>query len=180
MVLNFIAGLILTFERPFYVGDIIEVDKYTGKVTEIGVRASKILTWDGSEVIVPNGALITNNVVNWTLTNKKRRLVIPIRTAFDANPKQVIDILKKVADVHPHTHKKPVPFALFNGFGNSSLDFTLYCWVMFDVSLDTKSDIAIAAHEALSKAGISVPLPVQKMIMEEETNQQSKKNNKLK
>lgn len=180
VVLNFIAGLILTFERPFYVGDIIEADKYMGKVTEIGVRACKILTWDGSEVIVPNGALITNNVVNWTLTNNKRRLVIPIRTAFDADPKQVIEILKKVADDHPHTHNKPAPFALFNGYGDSSLDFTMYCWVLFDVSLGTKSDIAIGAHQALSKAGISVPLPVQRTMIEEETIQQSKKNNKLK
>ena len=97
VVLNFIAGLILTFENPIYVGDIIEVDQYMGRVTEIGVRASKVLTWDGSEVIVPNGMLISNKVVNWTLTNQKRRLTISIQTPSDIDPEKVIEILKEVA-----------------------------------------------------------------------------------
>ena len=163
VVLNFIAGLILAFEQPIHIGDVIEVDQYMGRVTEIGVRASKILTWDGSEVIVPNGLLISNNVVNWTLTDQKRRLVIPIRTAFDADPKKVIEILKSAAANHPNTFNHPAPMTLFNGYGDSSLDFTLYCWVEFDVSLSTKSDIAVSAHEALAAAGIPVPLPVQKL-----------------
>lgn len=163
VVLNFIAGLILSFEQPIHVGDVIEVDQDIGRVMEIGVRASKIMTWDGSEVIIPNGALISNRVVNWTLTDQKRRLVIPIRTAFDANPKEVIEILKTVAGKHPNTLDFPAPMTLFNGYGSSSLDFTLYCWVEFNVSLSTKSDIAVNAHEALAEAGIPVPLPVQKI-----------------
>lgn len=166
VVLNFFAGLILTFERPFHVGDVIEVDQYMGRVTEIGVRASKMLTWDGSEVIVPNGSLITNKVVNWTLTNQKRRLVIIIRTSFDADLKKVMDILKMVATNHPNTIDHPAPMVVFNGYGSSSLDFTLYCWVDFSVSLSTKSDIAISAHESLAEAGIPVPLPVQKLHIE--------------
>jgi len=161
--LNFIAGLILAFEQPIHVGDVIEVDQYMGRVLEIGVRASKILTRDGSEVIVPNGLLITNKVVNWTLTDQKRRLVITIRTAFNADPKKVIDILKNVATDHPNTLDYPAPMAIFNGYGDSSLDFTLYCWVQFDVSLSTKSDVAVEALEALTEAGIAVPLPVQKL-----------------
>jgi len=161
VVLNFIAGLILSFEQPIHVGDIIEVDQDMGEVMEIGVRASKIMTWNGSEVIIPNGALISNRVVNWTLTDQKRRLVIPFRTAFNAIPKEVIEILKTVAVKHPNTLDIPAPMAMFNGYGSSSLDFTLYCWVDFNVSLTTKSDIAVNAHEALAEAGIPVPLPVQ-------------------
>ena len=163
IVLNFIAGLILSFEQPIHVGDVIEVDQDIGTVMEIGVRASKIMTWNGSEVIIPNGILISNRVVNWTLTDQKRRLVIPIRTAFDANPKEVIEILKTVAGKHTNTLDFPAPMAMFNGYGSSSLDFTLYCWVEFNVSLSTKSDIAVNAHEALAEAGIPVPLPVQKI-----------------
>jgi len=163
VVLNFIAGLILSFEQPIHVGDVIEVDQDMGRVIEIGVRASKVLTWDGSEAIIPNGLLISKRVINWTLTDQKRRLVIPIRTAFDANPKEVIEILKTVAGKHPNTLDFPAPMALFNGYGSSSLDFTFYCWVEFDVSLITKSDIAVNAHEALAEAGIPVPLPVQKI-----------------
>ena len=134
-----------------------------GRVTEIGVRASKILTWNGSEVIIPNGSLISNRVINWTLTDQKRRLVIPMRTAFDAKPKEVIEILKTVARNNPNTLESPTPMALFDGYGSSTLDFTLYCWVEFDVSLGTKSDIALGAHEALAEAGIPAPLPMQKI-----------------
>ena len=163
VVLNFIAGLILSFEKPIHVGDVIEVDQDMGRVTEIGVRASKILTWNGSEVIIPNGSLISNRVINWTLTDQKRRLVIPMRTAFDAKPKEVIEILKTVARNNPNTLESPTPMALFDGYGSSTLDFTLYCWVEFDVSLGTKSDIALGAHEALAEAGIPAPLPMQKI-----------------
>jgi len=163
VVLNFIAGLILSFEQPIHVGDIIEVDNDMGTVIEIGVRASIIITWDGSEVIIPNGLLISKRVVNWTLTDQKRRLVIPIRTAFNADPKQVIEILKKVAINHVITLDTPAPMAMFNGYGSSSLDFTLYCWVDFNVSLSTRSDIAVNAHEALNKAGIHIPIPLQKI-----------------
>jgi len=167
VVLNFIAGLILSFEKPIHVGDVIEVDQFMGKVTEIGVRASKVLTWDGSEVIVPNGLLISNKVVNWTLENQKRRLVISIKTPFDTDPEKVIEILKAVATKHPNSLDQPAPMVLFNGYENSALDFTVYCWVEFNVSLSTKSDIAIAANKALKEAGIGAPLPVQKLKIEQ-------------
>ena len=137
-----------------------------GRVTEIGVRASKVLTWNGSEVIVPNGALISNKVVNWTLANEKRRLGIPIKTAFDADPEKVIKILSEVAAQHPNTFDQPAPMAVFNGYESVALDFTLYCWVEFNVSLVTKSDIAIAAFKALAVAGIEAPLPVQRIKMD--------------
>jgi len=134
-----------------------------GTVTEIGVRASKVLTWDGSEVIVPNGLLISNKVVNWTLTNRKRRLVISIKTPFDADPEKVIKILTEVANKHPNTLDQPAPMVLFNGYESSSLDFSIYCWVEFNVSLGTKSDIAIRANKALAAANIAAPIPVQKL-----------------
>ena len=168
VVLNFVAGLILNVERPIHIGDVIEVDQYMGTVTEIGVRASKVLTWDGSEVIVPNGLLISNKVVNWTLENKKRRLVISIKTPFDADPEKVINLLTEVAINHKNTLKQPAPFALFNGYESSFLDFSLYCWVEFNVSLSTKSDIAIAANKAMKAAGISAPLPFQRLTIEQD------------
>ena len=173
VVLNFIAGLILTFENPIYVGDVIEVDQYMGRVTEIGARASKVLTWDGSEVIVPNGLLISNKVVNWTLTNQKRRLTISIKTPFDADPEKVIGILTEVACQHPNTHDQPAPMALFNGYESSTFDFTVYCWVEFSVSLSTKSDIAIGAYKALAAAGIAAPLPVQKIKIDRDDKKQT-------
>jgi small-conductance mechanosensitive channel len=170
VVLNFIAGLILTFENPIYVGDIIEVDQYMGRVTEIGVRASKMLTFDGSEVIVPNGLLISNKVVNWTLTNQKRRLSISIKTPTDANPETVIEILNEVAGKHPNSLDEPAPMVVFNGYEGPAFDFTLFCWVEFSVSLSTKSDIAMHAIKALANKGIAAPMPVQKVKIDRESN----------
>jgi small-conductance mechanosensitive channel len=163
IVLNFIAGIILAFEQPIHIGDVIEVDQFMGRVTEIGVRASKIMTWNGSEVIVPNGLLISNKVVNWTHTDQKRRLEIPFKTAVEADPRKVLGILSATAEAHPNTLKTPKPLALFNGYGDSSLDFMLYCWVDFSMSLNTKSEIAINAHEALALAGIPIPVSMHKL-----------------
>jgi small-conductance mechanosensitive channel len=163
VVLNFIAGLILSVERPIHIGDVVEVDQDMGRVTEIGVRASKILTWDGSEVIVPNGVLISNRVVNWTLTDEKRRLVIPIRTSFDPDPNDVVEILTEVMKSHPNVDQGIEPFTMFNGYGESSFDFTMYCWVEFGVGFRTKGDIALQAHNALIKKGITVPVPLRKI-----------------
>jgi len=163
IVLNLIAGLILAVEQPIHVGDVIEVDEFMGRVTDIGVRACKIMTWDGSELIVPNGQLISNKVNNWTLTDEKRRLTINVSTSFDAEPEKVITILSAVAKDHPETKDQPVPLVLFDGYGSSSFDFTIYCWVEFSASLKTKSEIALNAHKELSKAGISVPIPLRKL-----------------
>lgn len=163
IVLNLISGLILAVERPFHIGDVIEIDNDMGRVTDIGVRASKIKTWDGSELIVPNGMLISNKVNNWTLSDDKRRLVIPISTSFDAEPDKVIAILTKVADEHPETLEQPPPMAIFNGYGSSSFDFTMYCWVEFSASLKTKSELALGAHSALLKEGISVPVQLRRL-----------------
>jgi small-conductance mechanosensitive channel len=145
-----------------------------GRVTEIGVRASKVLAWNGSEVIVPNGALISNKVVNWTLTNEKRRLEISIKTAFDADPEKVIKILSEVAAQHPNTLEDPAPMGVFNGYESVALDFTLFCWVEFNVSLSTKSDIAIAAFKALAAASIDAPLPVQRIKMDPSSSKHTK------
>ena len=175
VVLNFFAGLILTVENPIYVGDIIEVDQYMGRVTEIGVRASKVLTYDGSEVIVPNGMLISNKVVNWTLSNQKRRLSIFIKTPSDVDPEKIIEILKEVACKHSNTLDEPAPMVIFNGYEGSIFDFTVYCWVEFSASMSTKSDIAVDAIKALAKAGITAPLPIQKIKIDNGNNKHFEK-----
>lgn len=132
---------------------------YGGRSYVFGVRASKIKAWNGSELIVPNGMLISNKVNNWTLSDEKRRLEINISTNTDVNPKEVIELLTTVAKKHQNTLENPAPMAIFNGYGTSSLDFTLYCWVDFSDSLKTKSEVALNAHATLVDAGITVPVP---------------------
>lgn len=90
-------------------------------------------------------------------------MVIPISTSLDADPENVIEILSKVADEHPETKDHLAPFVLFDGYGSSSFDFTIYCWVEFSASLKTKSEIAQNVHNALVKAGILAPVPLRKL-----------------
>ena len=163
VVLNFIAGLILAFERPVNIGDAIEVDQEYGVVTEIGVRASKVRTYDGTEVIIPNGDLISKKVKNYTLTDEKRRFKILFRTSLDADPKKVIDILTRSAASHPNTLEDPSPSTLFWGYGDTALEFYLYFWTEFKHGLHTRSEVMLAAHENLTEAGIKVAIPIRKM-----------------
>jgi small-conductance mechanosensitive channel len=163
VVLNFIAGLILAFERPIHVGDKIEVDMEFGIVTEIGIRASKVKTWAGTEVIIPNGDLVSKKVVNYTLSDEKRRFKIPFRTAIDTDPEQVILILTNIATMHPNTLKEKAPKTYFWGYGDTSLDFFLYFWTEFDVGMRTRSEIMLEAHKELKAAGIQLAIPIRKM-----------------
>ncbi len=159
IVANFIAGLILAFERPIQVGDTIEAGTVMGKVKEIGVRACTIRTFDGSEVMIPNGNLIANDVINWTLSDRKKRRDIFVSVAYGSNPHQVMELLKKVAESHPNVLQVPAPWILFDGFGDSALNFRVRIWTAMDVGLTTKSEVAIGFYDALMEAGIEIPFP---------------------
>jgi len=159
IVANFIAGLVLAFERPIQVGDTIEVNNMMGDVTNIGVRSSSIRTFDGTEVIIPNSTLITNDVINYTLSDRKKRRDINVGVAYGSDPHQVMEIIKKVANENPNVLKTPAPWALFDGFGESSLNFRIRIWTTMDTGMTTKSDVTIAIYDALKEAGIEIPFP---------------------
>jgi potassium-dependent mechanosensitive channel len=160
IVNNFVSGLILLYERPIQVGDTIEVGLLTGEVRRIGIRSSTVRTWQGAEVIVPNASLITDSVVNWTLSDRQRRLEIPVGVAYGTDPERVIRLLTDVARANPEILDEPAPVALFIGFGESSLDFELRAWTArFERGLVTKSDLTVAAYAALREAGIEIPFP---------------------
>jgi small-conductance mechanosensitive channel len=160
VVNNFVSGLILLFERPVQVGDAIEVGTLLGEVTDIGIRASTVRTFQGAEVIVPNGNLISKEVVNWTLSNRRRRIEIQIGVAYGTDPEQVIEILLGVAKAHPEVQEDPAPSVVFTGFGDSSLDFQLKCWVdRFELAVEVASELRVAVNRALADASIEIPFP---------------------
>ncbi len=159
IVYNFIAGLVLAFERPIQVGDVIEVGSLMGTVTSIGVRASNVETFDGSDVIVPNGNLISKELINWTLSDRKKRRDIQVGVAYGSDPHQVMEILLKAASEHVNVLETPSPWATFEGFGESSLNFKIRFWVPFDIGLSTKSQVAMSIYDALEEAGIKIPFP---------------------
>ncbi|NOR76825.1 MAG: mechanosensitive ion channel [Draconibacterium sp.] len=168
VVLNFVAGLILAFERPINLGDTIEVDMEMGVVTNIGIRSSNIKTYSGSEAIIPNGDLISKKVVNWTLTNRDRRSVVLMKTSSTANPEKVIELFNQIATEDPKIFKNPAPTTHFYGFNlEGNLDFSLFYWTTFDDGWSTKAAIALKLYTALKNEGIRAPLPVRRIISED-------------
>lgn len=158
---NLVSGLILAFERPIQVGDIIQIASLNlmGEVKDIGIRASTVRTFDGAEVIVPNGNLISNEMINWTLSDKRRRQEIIVGVAYGTDINKVLEILNDVVSENENVLKNPAPFIIFMGFGESSLDFRVLFWTPFDLGLSTKSAIGVAIDEAFKKEGIEIPFP---------------------
>ena len=160
VVNNFVSGLILLFERPVRIGDLLEIGGVSGAVTKIGFRSSTLHAFDGSDLIIPNATLISQQVVNWTLTGTRRRVVLNIPVAYGNDPTQVRDLLCKTMAAHPEVLRFPVPMVLFHGFGNNALNFEIRFWAPRpEVLPELKSDVALNIAAALSEAGIEVPIP---------------------
>jgi small-conductance mechanosensitive channel len=159
LVNNVVSGFVLLTERPIRLRDKIEIEGVLGHVSNIGIRASTIRTFDGAEVIVPNGDLISQRVVNWTLSARRQRVTIPVGVAYGTDPNQVLDILRKLAAANEKVFKDPEPLALFRGFGESSLDFELRIFMDPSDVLDVPSAVTVAINEALNEAGIEIPFP---------------------
>jgi potassium efflux system protein len=159
IVNNFISGLILLFERPIHPGDTIEAGGVSGIVKNIGIRSSTITTFDGADAIIPNATLISEKLMNWTLSDPWRRIEIAVGVAYGSDLKKVMEVLLAVAGADPNVLKDPPPAVVFQGFGESSLNFALRVWTLVQVNLDTRSRLSIALAQALREAGIEIPFP---------------------
>ncbi len=161
VISNFVSGLILVFERPILPGDTVEVDNLLGTVNRIGVRSSNISTFDGAEVVVPNNNLISNNLINWTLSDSIKRLEIKIGTTYNANPNKVLKILSEAALENDTVLKSPPPLPLLNDFGEYSLNFKLRFWVHNENGLSARSNVSISIYNKFKEHGIEIPFPQQ-------------------
>jgi potassium efflux system protein len=160
IVNNFVSGIILLTERPVEVGDTISLSGAFGEVGRIGIRSSTVRTWQGAEIIVPNADLIAQQVTNWTLSDRRRRLEIQVGVAYGSQPRQVIEVLKQAATRVDRVLTEPEPYVLFTGFGDSSLDFELRCWTDdFDRFLQVRSSVCVEVSDLLAQAGIVIPFP---------------------
>lgn len=157
IVSNFVAGLILLFERPVNVGDMIQIDDALGFVQRIGIRASVIGTTNGSEIIVPNGKLISDRVTNWTLSNRQHSIELPVTVAQDSDPSRVIALLERTAAAHPLVTDNPAPQALVVKLGPDSLGFELRAWTdRIEHWMQIRSELAISIGAALVTAKIAM------------------------
>ncbi len=158
VVNNFVSGLILIVERPVGVGDLIEIGSLAGEVKRIGIRSSTVRTGQGAEVIVPNGDLVSKEVVNWTRSDRQRRYDIDVGVAPDSDPEQVMRLLIEAAGDVPEIITSPAPRAMFKGFGDKSLNFSLLAWVpSVDMGLQAQNALRVAILRKLESAGIAIP-----------------------
>jgi small-conductance mechanosensitive channel len=158
IVNNFVSGLILLAERPIKAGDWIVVGADQGYVKRINVRSTEIETFDRSTVIVPNSDLISGVVKNWMHNDNSGRVIVDVRVPFQSDPDEVHDLLLEVAQAHPNVLAYPEAKVYLSDFGESALEFQLFCYLgNVDYMLSAKSELRFAVFRALRKNGIEIP-----------------------
>lgn len=159
---DIISGIFLLVEGSVKIDDIMEVDKIVGKVTEIKLRTSEILTREGIVIIVPNHKFITENVVNWSHNVPLTRFDISVGVAYGTDPELVKGILLQCAEEHKdvNTSKKNPPFVRLVNFGDSSLDFRLLFWSKNGFMIEnTKSELRFLIVQKFKENGVQIPFP---------------------
>ena len=147
IVANFISGIILLFEQPIRVGDIVTVGETSGTVTRIRMRATTVRDWDGRELLVPNKEFITGRLLNWSLSDQQTRVLVEIGVAYGSDVPKAMKLALDVARQHPDVLADPEPFITFDAFGDNSLLLTLRCYL---ASLDRRLIIASEIREKIN------------------------------
>jgi potassium efflux system protein len=154
---NFVSGLILLFERPIKIGDVIEVGGNIGEVRQIGIRASVIRTAEGSEIIVPNGLLISSQVTNWTFSDRRRSIEVSVSVAANADLARVTGLLKEAALNQPGVAKEPEPQAFVVSFTTGAVALQLRAWIdRYQDWTQVRSDLTLAINNSLARENIAI------------------------
>lgn len=157
---NFVAGLILLFERPFRVGDVVTIGDLTGTVRRVRTRATTIVDFDNKDIVIPNKTFITDRFVNWTLTDTVTRIVLRVGVGYECDPEQVRAALLQLAHANPAVLPEPVPVALFMALADSTMNFELRCFVR-DIGdrLRTTDELHSSIVETFRARGIRLAYP---------------------
>ena len=158
---DIISGIFLLFERNLLIGDVLEVEGgIVGKVKEIGIRTSKILTRENIIYIIPNSQIISDKVINWSHAETRTRFNVNVGVAYGSDIRLVEKVLLEVAAGHQDLCNKPVPFVRFNDFGESSLDFQLFFWTRKSFIVENiKSDLRFEIDTKFRQNNIEIPFP---------------------
>jgi potassium efflux system protein len=157
---NFVSGLIVLFEQPIRVGDIVTIGDTTGVVSKIRIRATTITNWDRQELIVPNKDLITGKLLNWTLSDSVNRVVVNVGIAYGSDTHRASSLMLDIARRHPGVLREPPPRVTFEAFGDSTLNFALRAYLdHLDNRLDVVHDLHMAINDEFAKAGIEIAFP---------------------
>ncbi len=162
LVNNLVSGLIIAFEKPVNVGDVVDIDGQGGTMKSIGFRSSIISTWDGADLIMPNGDLLNSHLTNWSLGGSHRRMSIVIGIAYAADLKKTQQLLMDILNAEPRLMKSPAPVVQYEQFSNSSIDVKVFFWTKhLRECYPTRSDLIIAITTAFRTNGIEIPFPQQ-------------------
>ena len=160
LFLDFVSGVILLTERQINVGDVIEVNGLVGRIIDLKFRTTIIKTRDNVSIIVPNSKLISDNVINWTISERNTRFKVTVGVAYGSDVQLVIDTLVKIAENHPEVRKYPRPFVYFEDFGDSALIFSLYFYTDKNFVVERiKSELRIEIDRQFRRLNIEIPFP---------------------
>ncbi len=179
LVNNLVSGLIIAFEKPVNVGDIVEVSGISGRMKSIGFRSSVVATWDGADVIIPNGDILNAHLINWSMGNNNRRTDFMIGVAYGTDLDKAKKIIQDIIEAENNILKNPQPTIIFQEFGNSSIDIKIFYWVNhFNHLASSKSNLIFAIDQAFKQNNIEIPFPQQDLHIKSVINNESKKENK--
>ncbi len=154
---NFVSGIILLFERPVKVGDVIQIGDAVGEVRRIGIRASIVRTRDGSDVILPNGNLISNQVVNWTYADRARAVEIPLNLAAGADYGAVLELLRATVKAQPSADARPEPAVFITALNGAGASVVVRAWTdHYEDWMAVRSDLAGALAVALARENVKL------------------------
>ena len=160
IVANFISGLIILFERPVRVGDIVTIGDTTGVVTRVEIRATTIRNWDKQELLVPNKELITGRLLNWSLSDQINRIVITVGIEYGSDVTRALELLRQAAEEHPRVIDDPGPMVTMEGFGDNALTLVLRCYLdSLDNRLGTTSELHQRIDALYRDAAIGIAFP---------------------
>ncbi len=157
---NFVSGVILLFERPIRVGDVVTLNNTTGTINKIHIRATTLIDFDHKEIVVPNKIFITQQLTNWSLSDQITRIVLPVGIVYGSDCETARKLLLEIASKHPAVLKDPEPSAFFMRFGESSLDFELrvFCGLIQDRP-KLVHEINMEISRLFAEAGINIAFP---------------------
>ena len=161
MAANVISGFAIIFGGKIRKGDWVEVGSMLGEVTDIYLRATKMRTRDNIEYLVPNSNIISNTMVNYSLSSPLIRIELPVGVSYRADPRQVEKILLAAADNEPLVNKTRMPAVRFVEYADNSINFELLVWINVRTTprRQVRSNLYFVIFEALAKAGIEIPFP---------------------
>lgn len=166
---NFVAGVLLLLQRPFDLGDAIEVAGYAGVVEGVTLRATEIRTWDGRLVYLPNAEVYTNPIVNYTRA-ARRRVEVTVGVAYGTDLEQARRAALEAVVQVPGVLTEPAPEVAFHTFGASSVDCTVYFWIDTEQTNPraAKDQAVVALHRVFAERGIEIPYPIQTVYLHRE------------